>query len=60
MSTAICNECGQKVKKVWLAGRKGSHSYDSHNDRSGESCKGAGWKVPDVLDVEEWIARGGK
>ncbi len=60
MSGVICEECGQKVKKVFLPGRGSRYSYDSHKDRSGESCKGAGWKIPDVLDVEEWIKRGGK
>lgn len=55
---AVCEYCGQKVKTKILPGREGRPSYDSHKDRNGEMCKGAGWKVPLHPDKEEWGEKG--
>lgn len=57
MKEVVCNDCGQKVKTKVLPGRPGL-SYDSHNDRNGEMCKGAGWGVPEHTEPNEFIPTG--
>jgi DNA-directed RNA polymerase subunit RPC12/RpoP len=52
---AVCDYCGQKVRTKVLPGRGGRPSYDSHKDRNGEMCKGAGWKVPEHTEPKEFI-----
>ena len=50
-NTAICEDCGREVGYSYHAGSD-RPLYDSHVDKKGEMCKGAGWHVPDVLRVQ--------